>query len=73
MKFTKEQIAKAAACKSVDELLALAKAEGVELAREEAEKFFAQLSGSALNLDEIGAVAGGCEGNVCGANVSAIC
>ena len=73
MKFTKEQIAKAAECKSVDELIALAKAEGIELAKDEAEKFFAQLNGSALNLDEIGDVAGGCLTNLCGADVCAVC
>ena len=73
MKFTKEQIVKAAACKSVDELIALAKSEGIELSKEDAEKYFAQLSGNKLNLDEIDAVAGGCTGNVCGANVSAAC
>ena len=73
MKFTKEQIQKAAACKSVDELIALAKTEGIELTKEDAEKYFAQLNGNKLNLDEIDKVAGGCEGNVCGANVSAVC
>ena len=73
MKFTKEQIEKAAACKSVDELLALAKAEGIELAKEEAEKFFAQLGGNALNLDDISDVAGGCFANLCGADACAAC
>ena len=69
MKFTAEQIQKAAACKSVDELLALAKAEGVEMARAEAEKFFASLSNKELNLKDLDAVAGGmCVGNVCGSN-----
>ncbi len=73
MKFTREQIEKAAACKSVDELLALAKAEGVQMTQEEAEKYFAQLNGNKLNPDDIGEVAGGCMGNVCGANASAVC
>ena len=73
MKFTKEQIQKAAACKSVEELLELAKAEGIALAKEEAEKYYAQLSGNTLNLDDIGEVAGGCMGNVCGANASTVC
>ena len=69
MKFTKEQIEKAAACKSVEELIALAKAEGVELVKEEAEKLFAQLQGSELNLDDVKNVAGGlCTGEICGAN-----
>ncbi len=73
MKFTKEQIQKAAACKSVEELLELAKAEGIALAKEEAEKYFAQLSGTALKLDDIKAVSGGCLTNLCGADASAIC
>ena len=37
MQFTEEQIKKAAACGSADELLELAKAEGFELTKEEAE------------------------------------
>ncbi len=78
MKFTKEQIEKAAACKSVEELLELAKAEGIALAKEEAEKYFAQLSGSALTLDDINEVAGGgmsnvCASNVCCPNTPAVC
>ena len=73
MKFTKEQIEKAAKCKSVEELIALAKAEGIEMAKEEAEKYFAQLQNSSLNLDDVAGVAGGCTGNVCAGNASAVC
>ena len=73
MKFTKEQIQKAATCKSVEELIAQAKAEGIELTKEDAEKYFAQLNGNRLNLDEIDKVAGGCTGNICGANISEVC
>ena len=65
MNFTKEQIAKAAECKSVEEL--------IDLAKEEAEKYFAQLSNKALNLEEIENVAGGCIENVCIGNASAAC
>ncbi|MBE5836780.1 MULTISPECIES: hypothetical protein [unclassified Butyrivibrio] len=66
MNFTKEQIEKASKCKSVDELLELAKAEGIDLARAEAEKYFAQLSSGELNLDDMTSVAGGaCAGNAC--------
>ena len=69
MKFTQEQIKKAAGCKSVDELLALAKAEGIALAKEEAEKYFAALTSGDLNLDDLDAVTGGaCVGQVCGSN-----
>lgn len=69
MKFNNEQIKKAMACKSVDELLALAKAEGIELAKDEAEKYFEALKGGALNLDDLDAVTGGaCAGEACGVN-----
>ncbi len=43
MKFTKEQIRKAMACKTADELFALAKSEGVELTREQAEEYIAMM------------------------------
>lgn len=66
MNFTKEQIEKAAKCKSVDELLELAKAEGVELSKADAEKYFAQLSSGELSLDDMTDIAGGaCCGNAC--------
>ncbi len=68
MRLTKEQIAKAAACKSVEELLALAKAEGLEMTAEEAEKYFAQLTDKPLGVDDIDAVSGGtggCTGWAC--------
>ncbi|SEF58604.1 natural product precursor [Butyrivibrio sp. Su6] len=66
MNFTKEQIEKAAKCKSVDELLELAKAEGVDLSKEDAEKYFAQLSSGELSVDDMTDIAGGaCCGNAC--------
>ena len=69
MKFNNEQIKKAMACKSVDELIALAKTEGIELAKDEAEKYFAALKNQDLKLDDLDAVTGGaCAGEVCGMN-----
>lgn len=69
MNFSQEQINKAAACKSVDELIELAKAEGIELVKDEAEKFFAELQNKEISLDDVKNVAGGaCAGDVCGAN-----
>lgn len=69
MQFTEEQIKKAAACGSADELLELAKAEGFELTKEEAEKYFAELQNTEITLDDVKNVAGGaCAGNVCGSN-----
>ena len=41
---TKEMIAKAMQCKTVDELMALAKAEGFEITKDEAEAYFAEFA-----------------------------
>lgn len=69
MKFTEEQLKKAAECKSVEELIELAKSEGVELVKEEAEKLFTSLKDEEINLDDVKKVAGGlCTGEICGAN-----
>ena len=40
---TKEQIQKAMACETAEELMALAKAEGIELTKEEAESYLAKV------------------------------
>ena len=57
---TSELIAKAKAAKSAEELLALAKENGLELTEEEAKTYFAQLNANgALSDDELDAVAGG--------------
>ena len=61
MKFTKEQIRKAMNCKTADELLALANSEGVELSREQAEEYIAQLGKRKLTNEELDkVVVGGC-------------
>ena len=57
--FTKEQIRKAMNCKTVDELLALANSEGVELSREQAEEYIAQLGKRKLTDGELAQVVGG--------------
>ena len=55
-----ELIAKAKTAKSAEELLALAKENGIELTAEEAKTYFAQLSASgAVSDDELDAVSGG--------------
>ena len=57
---TPELIAKAKAAKSAEELLELAKANGIELTEEEAKTFFAQLNtNGAVSDDDLEAVAGG--------------
>ena len=50
---TKEQIQKAMACESVEELMELAKAEGVELTKEEAEAYMAEMEDVELDSDAL--------------------
>ena len=68
---TKEQIAKAMSCKTVEELMALAKAEGIELTKEEAEAYLAEIEDVELDSDALKQVAGGaCYGvDVCPKNI----
>ena len=56
---TKEQIQKAMACETADELMALAKAEGIELTKEEAESYLAELEDFELDEATMKNVAGG--------------
>ena len=46
---TKEQIAKAMSCETAEELMVLAKTEGVELTKEEAEAYMAELEDFEFN------------------------
>ena len=63
---TPELITKAKTAKSAEELLEIAKANGVELTAEEAKTYFEQLHvNSAVSDDELDIVAGGSEGG-CG-------
>ena len=56
---TKEMIAKAMQCKTVDELMALAKAEGFEITKDEAEAYFAEFADVELDEKTLRNVAGG--------------
>ena len=56
---TREQMEKAMACKTAEELMALAKAEGYELTKEEAEAFLAELSDVELGDEVMEKAAGG--------------
>ncbi len=56
---TKEMIAKAMQCKTVDELMALAKTEGFEITKDEAEAYFAELADVELDEKTLRNVAGG--------------
>ena len=62
---TKEQIAKAMSCETADELMALAKAEGIELTKEEAEAYMAELEDFELDEATLKNVAGGLQGMQC--------
>ena len=56
---TKEQIQKAMSCETAEELMALAKAEGMELTKEEAEAYMAELTDFELDEETLAKVAGG--------------
>ena len=56
---TNEQIMKAAQCKTADELMALAKAEGVDITKEEAEAYLAELADVELDEAQLNKAAGG--------------
>ena len=56
---TKEMIVKAMKCESVGELMELAKAEGFDITKEEAEAYFSELSDVELDGDALKSVAGG--------------
>ena len=61
MNVSKELIEKAKTAKSAEELLAMAKAENIELTEEEAAKAFAELNKSGeLSDEELNNVSGGC-------------
>jgi predicted ribosomally synthesized peptide with nif11-like leader len=56
---TKEQIEKAMQCKTVDELIALAKAEGFDITKDEAEAYMAEMADVELDGKALKNVAGG--------------
>ena len=56
---SKELIAKAMQCETPEELIELAKSEGVDLTKEEAENLLTKLGEVELDSEELKAVAGG--------------
>ena len=62
---TKEMLAKAVQCRNADELIALAKTRGMEMTREEAEAYMAELADVELNNKALKNVAGGVCYDVC--------
>ena len=67
---TKEQIAKAMSCETAEELMAVAKAEGYELTKDEAEAYLAELSDVELDANTLKHVAGG---SLCYRDCSPVC
>ena len=56
---TKEMVEKVMQCETADELIALANSEGIELTKEEAEAYVAELEDFDLDSDVLQKVAGG--------------
>ena len=56
---TKEMIAKAMQCETAEELIALAKTEDIELTKEEAEVYLAEMDDVELEAEALKKVAGG--------------
>ena len=56
---TKEQLQKAAMCKNADELMKLAKSEGFDLTKDEAEAYLAELADVELDDEMLQKAAGG--------------
>ena len=67
-KITKEMLEKAMQCKTADELMALAKAEGFNITKDEAEAYMAELADFELDDKELKNVAGGRCYNDCSSN-----
>ena len=56
---TKEQVMKAMQCKTADELMKLAKTGGLDITKDEAEAYMAELADFELDGDELKNAAGG--------------
>ena len=57
---TKEMIAKAMQCRTTEELIALAKSEGIEVTKEEAEAYLAEMDDFELEEEALKKVEKGC-------------
>ena len=56
---TKEMLAKAMQCRTTEELMALAKSEGIKVTKEEAEAYLAEMDDFELDEEALKKVAGG--------------
>ena len=59
---TSEMIQKALQCNTAEDLIAYAKSEGIELTKEEAEAYMAELGDQELDSEQLRKVAGGGDG-----------
>ena len=59
---SKEMFAKALQCETAEDLIAFAKSEGIELTKEEAEAYMAELGDQELDSEQLRKVAGGGDG-----------
>ena len=59
---TSEMIQKALQCNTAEDLIAFAKSEGIELTKEEAEAYLAELGDQELDSEQLRKVAGGGDG-----------
>ena len=64
-KLTKDMLEMALKCKTPEELIALAKAAGIDITKDEAEAYLAELADLELNSDTLDKVAGGMNGMNC--------
>ena len=58
-KITKEMLEKASKCKTAEELIALAKGKGIDITKEEAESYLAEMEDAELDMEQLEKVAGG--------------
>jgi predicted ribosomally synthesized peptide with nif11-like leader len=59
---TKEMLKQALECKTAEDLIAYAKTEGIDLTKEEAEAYLAELGDQELDSEQLRKVAGGGDG-----------
>ena len=62
---TKEQLEKAMECKTAEELMALAKSEGYDITKEQAEAYLAEFANWELDRKDLDKVAGGTVEQLC--------
>ena len=65
---TKEQLKKALECKTAEELMALAKVEGYDITKEQAEAYLDEMENRQLDRQDLDKVAGGTAEQLCWSN-----